>query len=330
MSLDQTSGALAASRLPRARLVAVARQHRVLLAALFLLVFPLLVPFKALAVMILIYGLYALGFNLLFGYLGLLSFGHSALFGTGAYLCGIAIVHFGAPWFVAIAVGTASGVLMALAIGALAIRTRGIYFAMVTLALSQCAYYLFYQSVGWTGGENGLRGIDVRTIDLFGAKLDFMDPLTRYYVVAGFVIAAMFLLSRILASPFGAVIEAVRENEARARASGYDVTRVRLVTFVLSGGFCGLAGALLALHLSIVPIETLHYETSGLAVMMCLLGGMGTFFGPFVGAAVFLLLENLVSVWTVHWQLFVGAAFMVCVLFFPRGIWGSILHWLER
>ena len=330
MSLDQTSGALAASRLPRARLVAVARQHRVLLAALFLLVFPLLVPFKALAVMILIYGLYALGFNLLFGYLGLLSFGHSALFGTGAYLCGIAIVHFGAPWFVAIAIGTASGVLMALAIGALAIRTRGIYFAMVTLALSQCAYYLFYQSVGWTGGENGLRGIDVRTINLFGAKLDFMDPLTRYYVVAGFVIAAMFLLSRILASPFGAVIEAVRENEARARASGYDVTRVRLVTFVLSGGFCGLAGALLALHLSIVPIETLHYETSGLAVMMCLLGGMGTFFGPFVGAAVFLLLENLVSVWTVHWQLFVGAAFMVCVLFFPRGIWGSILHWLER
>ena len=330
MSLDQTSGALAASRLPRARLVAVARQHRVLLAALFLLVFPLLVPFKALAVMILIYGLYALGFNLLFGYLGLLSFGHSALFGTGAYLCGIAIVHFGAPWFVAIAIGTASGVLMALAIGALAIRTRGIYFAMVTLALSQCAYYLFYQSVGWTGGENGLRGIDVRTIDLFGAKLDFMDPLTRYYVVAGFVIAAMFLLSRILASPFGAVIEAVRENEARARASGYDVTRVRLVTFVLSGGFCGLAGALLALHLSIVPIETLHYETSGLAVMMCLLGGMGTFFGPFVGAAVFLLLENLVSVWTVHWQLFVGAAFMVCVLFFPLGILGSFLHWLER
>ena len=330
MSLDQTSGALPASSLPRARLVAVARQHRVLLAALFLLVFPLLVPFKALAVMILIYGLYALGFNLLFGYLGLLSFGHSALFGTGAYLCGIAIVHFGAPWFVAIAIGTASGVLMALAIGALAIRTRGIYFAMVTLALSQCAYYLFYQSVGWTGGENGLRGIDVRTINLFGAKLDFMDPLTRYYVVAGFVIAAMFLLSRILASPFGAVIEAVRENEARARASGYDVTRVRLVTFVLSGGFCGLAGALLALHLSIVPIETLHYETSGLAVMMCLLGGMGTFFGPFVGAAVFLLLENLVPVWTVHWQLFVGAAFMVCVLFFPRGIWGSILHWLER
>jgi branched-chain amino acid transport system permease protein len=313
-----------------ARLVSLAREHRVALAALFLLVFPLLVPFKALAIMILIYGLYALGFNLLFGCLGLLSFGHSALFGTGAYLCGIAVVHFGAPWYAAILIGTVSGALMALAIGGLAIRTRGIYFAMVTLALSQCVYYLFYQAIGWTGGENGLRGIDIRAINILGLKLDFIDPLVRYYVVAGFVILAMFVLSRILASPFGAVIEAVRENEARARASGYDVTRVRLLTFVLSGAFCGLAGALQALHLSIVPIETLHYETSGLAVMMCLLGGMGTFFGPFIGAAVFLLLENLVSLWTVHWQLFVGAAFVICVLFSPRGIWGTILHKMEN
>ena len=131
--------------------------------------------------------------------------------------------------------------------------------------------------------------------------------------------------SRILASPFGAIIEAVRENDARARASGYNVTHVRLITFI-SGVFCGLAGSLSALHLSIVPIEIMHYETSGLAVMMCLLGGMGTFFGPFVGAAVFLMLENLVSVWTEHWQLIVGAVFMACVLFFPRGIWGTLTH----
>jgi branched-chain amino acid transport system permease protein len=143
-------------------------------------------------------------------------------------------------------------------------------------------------------------------------------------VIAIFVIAAFFLLSRILASPFGAVIEAVRENTTRARASGYDVTLTRLITFVLSGGFCGLAGALQALHLSIVPIEILHYDTSGIAVMITLLGGMGTFFGPMIGAAVFLLLENLVSAWTVHWQLVVGAIFMICVLFFPAGIWGTL------
>jgi branched-chain amino acid transport system permease protein len=279
---------------------------------------------------ILIYGLYALGFNLLFGYLGLLSFGHAALFGTGAYLCGIAIVHFGSPWYAAILVGTLGGTVMAAAIGVLAIRTRGIYFAMVTMALSQCVYYLFYQAVDWTGGENGLRGINVREISLFGFRVDFIDPMTRYYVVAAFVIIALIVLSRVLASPFGAVMEAVRENEARARASGYNVTVTRLIAFILSGAFCGLAGALQALHLSIVPIEIMHYETSGLAVMMSLLGGMGTFFGPFIGAAVFLLLENLVSLWTVHWQLIVGAVFMICVLFFPKGIWGTLLQRVQK
>jgi branched-chain amino acid transport system permease protein len=302
-----------------------ATRHRASIASLVVLVFPLVMPFTALAVNILIYGLYALGFNLVFGYLGLLSFGHAALFGTGAYLCGIAIVHFAWPWYAAIAVGVLGGLLMALLIGVLAIRTRGIYFAMVTMALSQCVYYLFYQAVDWTGGENGLRGINVRTIDLFGLRLDFINPLTRYYIIAAFVIAAFFVLSRILASPFGAVIEAVRENEMRARASGYDVTLTRLLTFVLSGGFCGLAGALQALHLSIVPIEIMHYETSGLVVMIALLGGMGTFFGPMIGAAVFLVLENLVSLWTVHWQLIVGAIFVICVLFFPAGIWGTLI-----
>ncbi len=299
--------------------------HRASLASLAVLVFPLVMPFTALAVNILIYGLYGLGFNLVYGYLGLLSFGHAALLGTGAYFCGIAIVHFGLPWFAAIALGVFGGLAMAAVIGVLAIRTRGIYFAMVTMALSQCVYYLFYQAVDWTGGENGLRGINVRVIDLFGLKIDFINPLTRYYVIAAFVIAAFFVLSRILASPFGAVIEAVRENETRARASGYDVTTTRLITFVLSGGFCGLAGALQALHLSIVPIEILHYDTSGIVVMIALLGGMGTFFGPMVGAAAFLLLENLVSLWTVHWQLIVGAIFMICVLFFPAGIWGTLI-----
>src|SRR3954447_3227164 len=307
-----------------------ATRHRASIASLVVLAFPLVMPFTALAVNILVYGLYALGFNLVYGYLRLLSFGHAALFGTGAYLCGIAIVHFALPWYAAVAIGVLGGLVMAALIGVLAIRTRGIYFAMVTMALSQCVYYLFYQAVGWTGGENGLRGINVRAIDIFGLKLDFINPLTRYYVIAAFVIAAFFVLSRILASPFGAVIEAIRENEARARASGYDVTLTRLITFILSGGFCGLAGALAALHLSIVPIETLHYETSGMVVMIALLGGMGTFFGPMIGAAVFLVLENLVSLWTVHWQLIVGAVFIICVLFFPAGIWGTLISRVKR
>lgn len=328
----------AATAVPRARdrstglpgLVAKAQRHRVVLAILFLVVFPLVVPHTALATQVLTYGLYALGFNLLFGYLGVLSFGHAALFGSGAYLCGMALVHLGLPWWVGIVAGTVAGSVMAALIGLIALRMRGIYFAMVTLALAQCVYYLFYQATGLTGGENGLRLPAVNRIGLFGLSVDFVDPLTRYFVTAGFVALSLVALSRILASPFGAVIEAVRENEARARACGYDVNLTRLLVFVLSGTFCGLAGALEALRIAIVPVELLNIETSGLAVMMCLLGGMGTFFGPFVGAAVFLVLENLVSAWTVHWQLVVGAVFVACVLFFPKGILGSLIAWGRR
>jgi branched-chain amino acid transport system permease protein len=324
MAMNQASTAMTAAQQGRTEWRDIADRHRVALVSIFVLLFPLVFPFTALAINILVYALYAMGFNLLFGYLGLLSFGHAALLGAGAYFCGFAIVHWALPWWLAILIGIGGGVLVAGVIGALATRTRGIYFAMVTLALSQCIYYIFYQAVDWTGGENGLRGINVREIGVFGLSFDFIDPMTRYYVCAAFVILALIFLSRILASPFGAVIEAVRENDARARASGYNVALIRLLTFILSGAFCGLAGALYALHLGTVPIEVMHYEMSGLAVMMCLLGGMGTFFGPFVGAAVFMSLEHIISVWTVHWQLIVGAVFMVCVLFFPRGIWGTL------
>lgn len=313
-----------------ASLIGFGKRHRVGLVALFLLIFPWLVPYEALAVNILVLGLYAVGFNLLFGYTGLLSFGHAAFLGSGAYGCGIALVHFGIPWFGAILIGVLLSVVFAAAMGFLAIRTRGIYFAMVTLALSQCVYYLFYQAVGLTGGENGLRGINLAEIGIFGFKVNFLNPTVKYYVVLAFVIFALWILSRLLASPFGATLEAIRENENRARACGYDVARSKFIAFVISGAFCGLAGALKALHLSIVPIETLHYLTSGQVVMMALLGGMGTFFGPFVGAATFLLLEDVLTTLTSHWQLVLGAVFVGFVLFFPKGIWGSLLAWAAR
>ena len=307
-----------------------ASDHRVVLTLLFLAIFPWIAPYEALAVNILIFGLFALGFNLIFGYTGLLSFGHAAFLGAGAYGCGIAIVHYGFGWFAAILAGVVLATLFAVVIGFLAIRTRGIYFAMVTLALSMCVYYLFYQLQGLTGGENGLRGINLQTISVFGYPVSFIRPITKYYVILCFVGVAIWLFSRILNSPFGAALEAIRENEGRARACGYDVARTKFVAFVLSGAICGLAGALNAIHLSIVPIETLHYTTSGQVVMMALLGGMGTFFGPFVGAAAFLLIQDVLSNMTTHWQLFVGVIFIIFVLFFPRGIWGSILEWMER
>src|SRR5205085_5336490 len=249
-------------------------QHRVAAVLLFLLVFPLLMPYEALAVNILIFGLYAVGFNLLFGYTGLLSFGHAAFLGTGSYLTGIAIVSAGVPWPLAVLVGVAASALLGAVIGYLAIRTRGIYFSMVTLALAQIVYYAFYKADQWTGGENGLRGVRVPPFECAGVRVDFTNPTAKYYVIYVFVAAALWLVSRILASPFGSVMEAIRENDKRAAACGYDVARSKLLAFVLSAGLCGLAGALRAVHLSVVPIDSLHYLTSGHAVMMCLLGGM--------------------------------------------------------
>ena len=305
-------------------------RHRVGAVLACLILFPLVMPYEALAINILIFGLYAVGFNLLFGYTGMLSFGHAAFLGVGSYLCGIAIVSGGWPWWAAIAAGVVAAALVGLVIGFLAIRTRGIYFSMVTLALGQIVYYAFYKAERWTGGENGLRGIRVEGIDLLGWKLDFIHPITKYYVILVFVAAALWFISRVLNSPFGAVIEAIRENEKRTAACDYDVARAKLLVFVLSAAVCGLAGALRALHLSIVPIDSLHYLQSGQAVMMCLLGGMGTFFGPFVGAALFLYLEDVATAYTTHWMAVVGVTFMVFVLFFPKGVWGSVLHWLER
>ena len=309
---------------------AIITRYRAPALILVLAVLPWLLPSKALAVNILIYGLYAVGFNLLFGYTGLLSFGHAAFLGAGAYGCGIAIVHLGTGWLGAMILGVLASGVLAILMGVLSIRSRGIYFSMVTLALGQLVYYIAYQATDWTGGENGLRGIDASSVGLGFGRISLIDPIQKYYFVLVFVAAALWILSRLLSSPFGAVIEAIRENENRAQACGYNVRLVRLFSFILSGLFCGLAGSLSALHLTIVPIDTLHYHTSGLAVMMALLGGMGSFAGPFVGAAVFLLIEDVFSLLTSHWQLFAGTIFMLFVLFLPRGIWGTLVARGER
>lgn len=329
-SLDSTSPP-ERPRLTADTLMRAASAWRVPLTLLALCAMPWLLPSKALAVNVLIYGTFAVGYNLLFGYTGLLSFGHAALFGGGAYLTGMAIVHFGFGWLAALLTGIAGALLLALVMGMLSIRTRGVYFSMVTLALAQLVYYAALQASSWTGGENGLRGFTVSKIDVPGLQVDFLNPVHKYYVVLVFTGLALWLVSRVLNSSFGSVIEAIRENEVRARACGYDVERTKLLSFVLSGAICGLAGGLSALHLAIVPLDTLNYHTSGLVLMMTLLGGMGSFFGPFVGALTFLVLEDVLSLWTSHWQLFVGALFIVFVLFLPKGIWGTILgSWGQR
>jgi branched-chain amino acid transport system permease protein len=304
--------------------------QRVLLSIAVLAILPWVLPSKALAVNVLIYGVVVMGYNLLFGYTGLLSFGQAAFFGSGAYLTGIAIGRYGVPWFAAVALAVALSTILAAAIGVVSTRTRGIYFSMVTLALAQLVYYVALQASSFTGGENGLRGFTVERIRLLGFPVNFLDPVNKYYVLMIFAALAMWFQSRILNSPFGAVIEAVRENEQRARACGYDVERCKLMVFMLSGAISSLGGCMLALHLSIVPLDILHYQTSGMIVMMVLLGGARSFFGPFVGAATFLILEDVISLWTSHWQIFVGAIFILFVLFLPKGIWGTLLEALPR
>lgn len=293
------------------------------------MVFPFIMPYEALAINILIFGLFAMGFNLLFGYMGLLSFGHAAFLGIGSYLTGIGIVHYAMPWGAAILAGVIGAAIGGLIMGFLAIRTRGIYFSMVTLALGQIVFYGFYKAESLTGGENGLRGVRVDSFNILGITVDFLNPLVKYYIILFFVVIAIWLISRILSSPLGAVMEAIRENEKRAAACGFDVARTKLLVFVLSAAICGLAGSLRALHLSIVPIDSLHYLQSGQAVMMSILGGMGTFFGSFVGAAVMLYLEDVVTTFTKHWMAVIGLVFMFFVLFFPKGIWGTILSKLN-
>lgn len=302
------------------------RAHPLATFALLFLVLPFPVPSTTLLTQVLLYGLLALGFNLVYGYAGLLSFGHAAFFGLGAYGTGIALarLHVTSVW-VALALGLVLSAAGGAVIGYFCLRRRGIYFAMLSLAFAQLLYYVGFHLPALTGGDDGLRGIPILPVNLLGVRFGLDSPLRFYYFALVLVGLAVAALKRILESPFGAALQAIRENADRATACGYDVNRVRLLAFVFSGAFAGLAGGLNALYLRIVPIDTLYWTTSGQVVMMALLGGAGTFFGPFVGAGVFLVLEDVLSLVTESWQLVVGAIFVVFVLFLPRGVWGTLL-----
>ena len=298
----------------------------VLTFALVFAIFPFVVPYKALATQVLIYGLFALGFNLLYGYTGLLSFGHAAYWGLGAYGTGIALAKLKiASLWGALAGGLLLAGIGGVVVGFFCLRRRGIYFAMLSLAFAQLLYFIAFHLADVTGGDDGLRGIQVPALSLPGVSLSLESSLAFYYFALALVTLALLTLKRILDSPFGAVLQAIRENSDRAVACGYDIRKIKLLSFVFSALFCGLAGGLDALRLAVVPVESLYWTTSGQVVIMTLLGGAGTFFGPFVGAATFLVLEDRLSVFTESWPLFIGLIFMAFVLFLPKGIWGTLL-----
>lgn len=299
-------------------------RHSLVCILLFFIIFPFIVPYKALATQIIIWGLFALGFNVCLGYTGMLSFGHAAYFGVGAYTTGIVLIRLWENIWFALFAGLVMGGLLALLLGYLCIKRKGIYFAMLTLAFAQLVYFVAFQWVDLTGGDNGLRNIPAVPLSLFGMSIDIHTPIRFYFFVLFFVFLSLLALNRILQSPFGHVLQAVRENEQRARSCGYEATNVRWLAFIISGAISGLSGSLYALYLHFVGIETLYYSTSGQVIMMTLLGGMGSFIGPFIGAGVFLFLEDVLSIITPNWMIFLGVIFVLCVLFFPSGIWGTV------
>lgn len=294
-------------------------------------VFPFVIPYEGLAAQVLTYGLFALGFNIIYGYTGLLSFGHAAFWGLGAYGTGITLAKLGVTsLWVGVAAGIVAALLAGVVVGYLCLRRRGIYFAMLTLAFGQMIFFTAFHLSEWTGGDDGLRGIPRLPLALPGFSIELDTPLRLYYFIMAVVTLMLLGLKRVLESPFGAVVQAIRENQSRAAACGYDVRLVKLLAFTFSALFAGMAGALEAIRLNFVPIDALYWTTSAQVVIMTLIGGAGTFFGPFVGAAVFLLLQDWLSLVMESWSLVIGIIFIAFVLFMPRGIWGTLLDWLQR
>lgn len=312
------------------KVVGLVSKNPLLFIIAFFIVFPFVVPYKALATQIIIWGLFALGYNVCLGYTGMLSFGHAAYFGVGAYTTGIVLIRLWENVWFGLLSGLIMGAVTAIILGYLCIKRRGIYFAMLTLAFAQLLYFIAFQWVDLTGGDNGLRNIPAVPLTLPGISIDIYPPLRFYFFVLFFVVLALLALNRILQSPFGHVLQAVRENEPRARSCGYETSNVRWLAFILSGTISGLAGGLYALYLHFVGIESLYWITSGQIVMITLLGGMGSFIGPFIGAGVFLFLEDVLSALTANWMIFLGIIFVLCVLFFPSGVWGTIKELATR
>ena len=269
------------------------------------------------------FALFACAFNLLLGFGGLLSFGHAMFLGTAGYVSAYAAKGWGLPPELAILLGTAASALLGVVVGALAIRRQGIYFAMITLAIAQMMYFFFLQTP-FTHGEDGIQSVPRGR--LFGF-IDLSSTMTMYYVVLAIFLVAFLFIYRVIHSPFGQVLKAIRENEPRAISLGYDADRYKLLAFVLSATLAGLAGAVKAIVFQLAALTDVHWSMSGEVVLMVLLGGMGTIFGPVVGAFVIIALESYLAPFGQWVTIITGAIFVVCVLAFRRGIVGELSAW---
>ncbi|HEX8955690.1 MAG TPA: branched-chain amino acid ABC transporter permease [Burkholderiaceae bacterium] len=319
----------------------MARRIAYAILMLGLLVAPALI-YPILVMKLLCFALFACAFNLLLGYTGLLSFGHAIFLGGAGYVTGYAMQELGFPFELGILSGVLAAVIAGWIMGALAVRRQGIYFTMITLALAQMLYFLFLQAP-FTHGEDGMTGIPRgKLLGMF----DLSNDLLMYYVVLGITVGGFALIVRIIHSPYGQVLKAIKENEPRAISLGYDVSRYKLLAFVLSAGLSGLAGATRCLVNSQASLTDVAWEMSGLVVLTTLVGGLGTIFGPLVGAVLIVLLDNrlgeigdwIANATGIEWfhtlgdsvSIVTGFIFIACVMLFRRGIVGELLAWRER
>ncbi|WP_298255816.1 ATP-binding cassette domain-containing protein [Bradyrhizobium sp.] len=291
--------------------------HPILVAGVVFAVLPLVLPLvgssASLATEIAIYALYGLGFNLLLGYTGLVSFGASAFFGAASYAAGLSMLYFFDNIYLSIIFGTVTSAVLGLVIGLLILRRRGIYFSLLTLAFTQLFYEIAFKWTDVTGGENGLQGI---------SRNSLLSPLAYHYFVVAMVLCGMYAIWRIVHSPFGRVLQAIRDNEQRVRCLGYDTKRFKLIAFVLSSTFIGLGGSLLTFMIQSVYADNLNWQHAGDPVMMTILGGIHHFLGSSWGAVIFLTLSDKLSSYTEHWWLIFGLILIAFILLSPEGVSG--------
>lgn len=272
------------------------------------------------------FALFACAFNLLIGYAGLLSFGHAAFFGGAAYVTAHAAKVWGWNPEFALLAGTCFAACAGLLVGFLAIRRQGIYFAMITLALSQLVYFLALQ-LRFTGGEDGIQNVPRGM--LFGL-IDLNQPMAIYFLVMAISVGGFALICRVVHSPFGQILKAIRENEPRAVSLGYRAERYKLLAFVLSAALAGLAGATKALVFQVASLIDVQWQMSGEVILMTLLGGMGTLLGPVIGSALVVTLESYLAESGLPVMVVIGSVFVVCVMLFRRGIVGELLYWWQQ
>ena len=303
-------------------------RHQVIAFLVMAAVFALapLVVYPTFMMKVMCFALFACAFNLLIGYVGLLSFGHAMFFGMASYATAHAAKVWGLTPELAILFGTACAAGLGFVAGSLAIRRQGIYFAMITLALAQMVYFFCLQAP-FTGGEDGIQAVPRGR--LFGL-VDLKQTGAMYTLVLVICLAGFALIYRIVHSPFGQILKAIRENESRAISLGYDVDRYKLLAFVLSAALAGLAGATKALVFQLASLTDVHWSMSGEVVLMTLLGGLGTIFGPVIGAAIIISMENYLAQLGAWVTVVQGAIFVICVLAFRRGVIGELAQWLKK